>query len=447
MKKRTYIYRGYERFWHWSQALLIFFLALTGLEIHGTYKIFGFENVVAWHNIAAWAFLVLIVFTIFWHFVTGEWKQYIPTTKFLKAQFSYYISGIFKGAPHPTHKTIYNKFNPLQRFIYLGLKLLVIPVMVLTGFIYMFYSYPNNPIQLGGLTPIAYLHTIGAFILLAFVIAHVYLTTTGDKPLTSIKAMLTGWEVIDIDEKEERLKHLAEAVNDSSAGYYRINEEGKIVDVNRAWLRLYKCKDQNQIIGKHYSVTREEKNQPVLENMVQKVLQGEFITGVPVTRKCMDGSLGHHLLSMNPVLEEDTITGIEGFIIDINESTPLSEHLNYAVKSSSAGYYRLDNAGKITDVNDAWLKLYRYEKSEEVIGKHYSITRNPSNREKLEDIHHRVINGESVSSELSRRLCKDGTEGIHILSANPVYTGNRIVGMEGFILDITALDMVQGSRP
>ena len=65
MKKRTYIYRGFERFWHWSQALLIFFLALTGFEIHGTFHIFGFENVVRWHDAAAWAFLVLIIFAIF----------------------------------------------------------------------------------------------------------------------------------------------------------------------------------------------------------------------------------------------------------------------------------------------------------------------------------------------------------------------------------------------
>ncbi|HHJ10193.1 MAG TPA: cytochrome B, partial [Bacteroidetes bacterium] len=34
----------------------------------------------------------------------------------------------------------------------------------------------------------------GAFLLLAFVVGHVYLTTTGLKPLSAIKAMITGWE-------------------------------------------------------------------------------------------------------------------------------------------------------------------------------------------------------------------------------------------------------------
>ena len=41
---------------------------------------------------------------------------------------------------------------------------------------------------------IALLHTAGAFVLLAFLIAHVYLTTTGETPTANLKAMITGWE-------------------------------------------------------------------------------------------------------------------------------------------------------------------------------------------------------------------------------------------------------------
>ncbi|MCF6357655.1 MAG: cytochrome b/b6 domain-containing protein [Draconibacterium sp.] len=206
MKKKTYIYRGFERFWHWNQALLILFLAFTGFEIHGSYSIIGFENVIRVHNMAAWALLVLIVFAIFWHFVTGEWRQYIPTTKLIKAEISYYITGIFKGAPHPTHKTIYNKFSPLQRIIYLGLKLLVIPVQVFTGLIYLFYVYPNNPVHVIGLDVIATIHSFGAYILLSFVIAHVYLVTTGSTPLSNLKAMITGWEIVEVDDEDGQKK-------------------------------------------------------------------------------------------------------------------------------------------------------------------------------------------------------------------------------------------------
>lgn len=440
IKKRTYIYRSFERFWHWSQALLIFFLAFTGFEIHGTYDFIGFENSVKWHDIAAWAFLVLIVFTIFWHFVTGEWKQYIPTTKFIKAQVSFYITGIFKGAPHPTHKTIYTKFNPLQRVIYLGLKLLVIPIQFITGFIYMFYIYPDNPVHDIGLEIVAKVHTLGAFALLAFVIAHVYLTTIGDTPLTSIKAMITGWEVLDVDEKEERKQHLQKSLDESVAGYYRMDREGKIIDVNVAWLEMYKYTDRDKIIGKHYSVTRDEENVKELGELFVNVLKGESVTGIPAIRKCMDGSTGKHVLSANPVIEDGEIAGMEGFILDITEREEFSEHMNYVIRNSSAGYYRMDENGIIVDVNDAWLKICKYGDKSEVIGKHCSIICRPIELDDLETRFKRVLKGETISGVISTRKCKDGSVGKHILSANPVYIGNLIAGMEGFILDITKLE-------
>ncbi|MEN8224707.1 MAG: cytochrome b/b6 domain-containing protein [Bacteroidota bacterium] len=319
IKKKTYIYRLFERSWHWNQALLIFFLALTGFEVHGTFKLFGFEDAVKWHDIAAWAFLVLIIFAIFWHLVTGEWKQYIPTTKYIKAQISYYITGIFKGAEHPTNKTIYNKFNPLQRLIYLGLKLLVIPVQLVSGFIYLFYIYPDNPIHLSGLNIVALIHTLGAFTLLAFVVAHVYLTTTGETPLSSIKAMITGWEVLNVDENEEHRLHMQKAVDDSVAGYYRLDKQGLIIDVNDAWLKMYKCKSRDQVIGKHYSLTRDPRDLPELVKLVNGVMEGKPIKSRPAERKCMDGSAKKHILSANPIYEGGEIMGMEGFILDISE--------------------------------------------------------------------------------------------------------------------------------
>ena len=35
--KQVYIYKGFERIWHWSQASLIIFLAWTGFEVHGCF--------------------------------------------------------------------------------------------------------------------------------------------------------------------------------------------------------------------------------------------------------------------------------------------------------------------------------------------------------------------------------------------------------------------------
>jgi thiosulfate reductase cytochrome b subunit len=195
---RVPIYSRFERFWHWAQASLILFLALTGFEIHGTIAFFGFEQAVRLHSIAAYALIVLIAFAVFWHVTTGEWRQYVPTRRLLRAQCEYYVLGIFRDAPHPTSKTRLSKLNPLQKLTYAGLKLLVVPIMMASGILYLLYRYPSGRGMTGlhivDLGTVAAMHTAGAFLLVAFIVAHVYLITTGRTVTSNLKAMITGCE-------------------------------------------------------------------------------------------------------------------------------------------------------------------------------------------------------------------------------------------------------------
>lgn len=203
--KRVYIYKGFERFWHWTQALLIIFLALTGFEVHGSLQILGFEHAARFHRMASWMFIGLIIFAIFWHLVTGEWRQYIPTNKNLVAQIRFYSIGMFRGAKHPTRKTEVKKLNPLQRLVYLGFKLVLVPLTVISGIIYMFHKTidRNDMVVVSdfSLESVAFWHTLGAFLLMVFLVVHVYMTTTGHTPVSNVQAMLTGYEELE-DEEE-----------------------------------------------------------------------------------------------------------------------------------------------------------------------------------------------------------------------------------------------------
>jgi thiosulfate reductase cytochrome b subunit len=198
---KVLIYKGFERFWHWTQAALIIFLAVTGFEVHGAFDIFGFEKAAEFHRTASWLLIALIIFAIFWHITTGEWRQYIPTTRQLKDQVLYYISGIFKGDPHPTERTSLSKLNPLQRIVYLGFKIVLIPVTIISGILYLLYKTfdQNNLIVIEDypLEAIAFWHTLGAILLMIFLVVHVYMTTTGATPTSNIKAMISGYEEID----------------------------------------------------------------------------------------------------------------------------------------------------------------------------------------------------------------------------------------------------------
>lgn len=197
MSHRVLIYNRFNRFWHWSQALLIILLGVTGFEIHGNLSLFGFERAVTLHNWLAGAFGVLVAFAIFWHFTTDQWRHYVPTRRHLREMVHFYLRGIFRGEHHPFKKTEIAKLNPLQRFTYLGLKLLIFPIQGLTGLACFYYDDLSARGYLpDGVGTIALIHTAGAFALLAFLIAHMYLTTTGETLTSNLKAMVTGWEEV-----------------------------------------------------------------------------------------------------------------------------------------------------------------------------------------------------------------------------------------------------------
>ena len=195
--ERMYIFKRFERFWHWSQAALIITMGATGFEIHGTYSLFGYENAQEVHTTAAWLLIGLWVFAIFWHFTTGEWRQYIPTADKLLAMIRYYLTGIFTDAPHPFRQTTLTKHNPLQRLAYLFVKLIINPAVWVSGLLYLYYSdWPA--LGLGGLdlALVAFVDTAAAVLLVVVFVVRVYFATTGHTPIAHIKAMITGYEEV-----------------------------------------------------------------------------------------------------------------------------------------------------------------------------------------------------------------------------------------------------------
>jgi thiosulfate reductase cytochrome b subunit len=71
-------------------------------------------------------------------------------------------------------------------------------VQVTSGLVYFFYpnlsahGWPPRTLQAA-----AAVHVLGALFLMAFVVGHVYLTTTGTTPLANLKAMIFGWETME----------------------------------------------------------------------------------------------------------------------------------------------------------------------------------------------------------------------------------------------------------
>jgi thiosulfate reductase cytochrome b subunit len=193
----VYLYTRYERFWHWLQTALIVLLLVTGFEINGLFRLFGFKLATELHEYAGLSWLIAFAFFVFWLFTTGEWRQYIPTTRKMLTVIRYYTYGIFRGEPHPVPKRKDAKHNPLQRLVYLSLAAALLPIQMITGFLYWGYnSWMDWGLNWLSLPVVASIHLAGAFGLLSFLIVHLYMITTGHTLFAHTRAMISGWELV-----------------------------------------------------------------------------------------------------------------------------------------------------------------------------------------------------------------------------------------------------------
>ncbi|MEJ5223805.1 MAG: cytochrome b/b6 domain-containing protein, partial [Anaerolineales bacterium] len=214
--KRVHMYEAYERFWHWLQTASILILLFTGLVIHrpDMFGAFSFTHMVTVHNVVAAILAINAALSLFWHLTTGEIKQYIPRPRgFIDdaiVQAKFYISGIFKGEAHPFEKRRDRKLNPLQGLTYFGLLNVLLPLQGITGILmWGAQKWPAVSDMLGGLTILAPFHSLLAWSFGAFIVGHVYLTTTGATPVEAMRAMVTGWEELEVHEAHGEEHHLS----------------------------------------------------------------------------------------------------------------------------------------------------------------------------------------------------------------------------------------------
>ena len=360
--KKVYIYHKFERFWHWTQALLILFFILTGFEIHGYYHLFGFKSAVNLHTKTAIIYIITYITIIAWLFFSGEWIQYFPKLrglgKGLWSQIKFYLSGIFKGEEHPSPKTPVDKFNDLQRLTYFILLFFLLPLMIISGILYMNYSSFHANGFIYNLKYVAYFHSFMAFFFVAFVIGHVYLTTTGFKPLSAIKAMLTGWEEMSDHEAQIALRdylkyyikkasnnimtannqvdnetfysvfekiaeeigvkaeELVQRLDKANIGYIKANTDGKFIDVNKTADELLTCHNpdyKNLSINKLFS---EEENN-IISILLEKTSSGKIGSGTELELNCQ-GKQIKLAVSLFPFKDANKISAIEIILIPLN---------------------------------------------------------------------------------------------------------------------------------
>jgi thiosulfate reductase cytochrome b subunit len=201
MSHRIYILPLWLRLWHWSNALLIITLAVTGASLHfadPSLPLVPFGLAARIHDVAGLTLVGLYGFFVLANIVTGNWWQYVPKPGgFLHKcwlQTRYYVWGIFRGEAPPYPPTEANNFNALQQIIYWGVMYFLMPLLLITGLLFLWPDFaPKQAFGVDGLVPVAVLHYLVGLLIIAFMVAHIYLGSCGHKVKTHYMMMITGW--------------------------------------------------------------------------------------------------------------------------------------------------------------------------------------------------------------------------------------------------------------
>jgi len=198
---KVYLHPVVERFWHWVHAACICGLAITGIGIHWptTFKLIGgLDTAVTLHNIIAWITIGDFALWVLLNLALKRFHHYIPNRsdvghKLVK-QVLFYAMDNFLGKENPSHPTPENKFNPMQKFSYVVVMGVFMPLVIFTGILYLYpIAFEGVINALGGLTVIAIVHFVLAGILTAFMVVHVYLCTLGPTVTEDFMHMISGY--------------------------------------------------------------------------------------------------------------------------------------------------------------------------------------------------------------------------------------------------------------
>lgn len=216
-KKMIYLQPTPVRIWHWLNALGIVTLCVTGAQIRFPeyVNLFGsYKAAISLHNTAGIVVAISFVLWIVYYLVfAGTLKQlYVPTKGDIQSgmlrQAIFYFFNYFLGKPNPHHTAPDNKFNPMQKAAYLVIMFVLVPLVVVTGFM-LLYIEPlrNTLLMVGGLKMVVGLHFILACCLCAFIFTHFYLATLGHTPFAHFVPMWTGWEEVEEKHEEQKQPH------------------------------------------------------------------------------------------------------------------------------------------------------------------------------------------------------------------------------------------------
>lgn len=202
--ENIYFYPVWLRIWHGINALGIILLIVTGISMQSSIEsgqLVGFSMIVNIHNIAGIVVTFFYIIYFIGNMFTSNGKYYIIKPQgFLKKpikQAVYYVWGMFHGMKAPFPISEKRKFNPLQKYSYIIIMYMAVPLVIISGIALLFPEIIiENIYTFSGVFVTAVLHSVMGFFISIFLIIHIYIASIGKSPLENFKSIINGWHKV-----------------------------------------------------------------------------------------------------------------------------------------------------------------------------------------------------------------------------------------------------------
>ena len=215
----VYLWHWPIRFMHWSAAVSIVVLFITGFYIGRPYFMasgpgtsFGLQWFRLAHFIAAGVLVATAIVRAYWLIAGNRFERLAALFPFRRRDWKNLVRMMkFYLFIHPSRAPRYLGHNPLQQIFY-TITYVMAGVMTVTGFALFAQSNPDGVMAqtfgrlvplLGGMQMVRVIHHVSAWFFPMFVVFHVYLTVRADllERSGTMSSMVSGGRFVPVEEE------------------------------------------------------------------------------------------------------------------------------------------------------------------------------------------------------------------------------------------------------